>query len=577
MPVHGQTATLVDSLLQEYKKPKALKERMELLDNLALVIMTTSLEQGDAYGNEMIVTAEKSRDREALVKAYISNGIRCKSYAGIRDYAAKATNFFEEGKVLAQKNKLDKYRTYILVQQAALQLQLTNIESAAKYLDQATALGYNKDDSTIAVLALTRGDIQLARNEKIDAFRSYLSAYRRADSIGNPSLQRQGMLKLADFYASIEDYDKAIDYYVQATKKLQELPASFRLGFAKVTNTKSIGDLYTAKKSYTLAQSYYDESIRIADSLRYTPLKMQGYVGLLNVYVHMKEPQKSMEFMNSEKGAKLKEYLGGLGMYPIADQAYAIIYSEMGKLDSAQKYFDRSAPFFNQSRNPGMKMMNLLQTAYFMKRKGDKQQAINLLLQADSIAKTMGQLEYAIEVNKNLDTLYNDIGEYKQSKIYSAAYYQSKDSLETLNKEKELSQIEADDALQQVQKEEVLREEKRNARNNLQYVAITVGIITVFFLLVLLGMFRVSARTIKTIGFFAFLMFFEFIFLVSKTTFHEISHGEPWIDLLFLIGLAAILVPLHHALEHKLLHYLTTQNKLTHAGDRLKARLARKN
>jgi len=69
-------------------------------------------------------------------------------------------------------------------------------------------------------------------------------------------------------------------------------------------------------------------------------------------------------------------------------------------------------------------------------------------------------------------------------------------------------------------------------------------------------------------------MFFEFIFLLSKTHFHEISHGEPWIDLLFLIGLAAILVPLHHALEHKILHYLTTQNKLTHAGDKLRARFA---
>jgi len=498
----GQTAPLLDSLQKEYKKPKSFEDRTRLLENLAILTMAGNPEQADTYGDELVMLAEKSRDREALVKAYVANGVRCKAYAGIRDYAAKATSFFEQGKALAQKNKLEKYRTYILVQQAGLQLQLSNLENAAKYLDQATALGYNKDDSTIAVLALTRGDIQLARKEKIDAFRSYLSALRLADSIRNAPLQRQGMVKLADFYTSIEDYDKAIDYYVRAIKKLNELPASYRIGFAKVSDTKSMGDLYAAKKNYSLAKSYYEESIRLADTVQYPSLKMGGYVGLLNMFILMKQPQKSMEFMNSENGTKLKAYLQGLGMSPIADQAYAIIYSEMNELDSAQKYFDESAAFFSNTGNPGMKLMNLMQTAYFLKRKGDNQQAINLLLQAGDIAKNMGQLEYTIEINKNLDTLYTNVGDFKQSKVYSAAYYQYKDSLQTLNKEKELSQLEADDQLQQVQKEQQLLEEKKRARNNLQYVAITVGIVTVFFLLVLLGMFRVSARTIKTIGFF---------------------------------------------------------------------------
>ncbi|RZK28493.1 MAG: hypothetical protein EOO61_21985, partial [Hymenobacter sp.] len=299
VPVHGQTSPLLDSLQREYTKPKKFEDRIKLLGDLAALTLSTNLVQSDKYGEELIMLAEKSRDREALVKAYITNGLRCKTFVSSKVYAAKATDFFEQGKALAKKNKLDKYRTYILVQQAGLQLQLSNVESAATYLDQATALGYNKDDSTIAVLALTRGDVQLARNEKMDAFRSYLSALRRADSIGNAPLQRQGMLKLADFYTSIEDYDKAIDYSVRADKKLDELPASYRIGFSKVMDTKNIGDLYATKKSYALAQSYYDESIRIADSLQYQPMKMQGYVGMLNVYIQMKEPQKSMEFMNS--------------------------------------------------------------------------------------------------------------------------------------------------------------------------------------------------------------------------------------------------------------------------------------
>jgi hypothetical protein len=84
--------------------------------------------------------------------------------------------------------------------------------------------------------------------------------------------------------------------------------------------------------------------------------------------------------------------------------------------------------------------------------------------------------------------------------------------------------------------------------------------------MVMMGMFKVSATTIKMIGFFTFLMFFEFIFLVSKKSVYSITHGEPWKDLLFMILLAAILLPLHHWLEHKVIHYLTSHNRLTASG-----------
>ena len=86
-------------------------------------------------------------------------------------------------------------------------------------------------------------------------------------------------------------------------------------------------------------------------------------------------------------------------------------------------------------------------------------------------------------------------------------------------------------------------------------------------------MFKVSATTIKMIGFFAFLMFFEFIFLIFKKNIYSITKGEPWKDLLFMIGLAALLLPLHHWMEHKVIKYLTSHNRLTSAGHHIKRRI----
>jgi len=100
-----------------------------------------------------------------------------------------------------------------------------------------------------------------------------------------------------------------------------------------------------------------------------------------------------------------------------------------------------------------------------------------------------------------------------------------------------------------------------------------IGIVVLFITLVILGMFKVSAGFIRAMGFFVFLLLFEFIFLVFKKNIYSITHGEPLKDLLFMIALAALLVPLHHWLEHKVLHYLTSHNRLTAVGHHFKTKI----
>jgi hypothetical protein len=131
-----------------------------------------------------------------------------------------------------------------------------------------------------------------------------------------------------------------------------------------------------------------------------------------------------------------------------------------------------------------------------------------------------------------------------------------------LGKEDEILQLQITDEEKRRDRLAVAEKEKIEKRNRIQYMAIVIAIATIFLLLVLLGLFRVSATTIRIIGFFAFLMFFEFIFLVFKKSIYGITEGEPWKDLGMMILIAAILVPLHHWVEHKVIHYLSSQHML---------------
>ena len=173
-----------------------------------------------------------------------------------------------------------------------------------------------------------------------------------------------------------------------------------------------------------------------------------------------------------------------------------------------------------------------------------------------------GQLENIQMAAKNLDTIYEAKQDFKLASLYNALYYQYKDSIDKLKKENEITQIEASDEQQRREREEAAKLEAKRKRNSIQYMGIIIGIVVLFIALVMMGWFKVSAGTIRAIGFFSFLIFFEFIFLVFKKNIYGITQGVPLYDLAFMIALAAILVPLHHWLEHRVIHFLTSHHML---------------
>ncbi len=423
----------------------------------------------------------------------------------------------------------------------------------------------------------TYGNVYLNRNEKILALRNYLAALRIAENIKNHPLIRNCYLYLSSFYTNIEDYDKAIDYSMLAYKKLDDIKEK-NVPYQRAIDVNNIGKLYSYKKSHDIAISYFERSLRMADSLKFPTLKVPAYTSLLNQYLRMDQPKKALEYFNSSSGQGLKDFLTNFGFTGATDQAYAVIYTELNQLDSARYYFDKATPYFDNNPNEANKMYFYAQLGSFYKKTGDLNKAIELYTKVKNIADRTGQLEPAEKAAKHLDTLYARTGNYQQASIFNSIYYQYKDSIEKLNKEKELSQVEAaDEQYRQLRLEEEKAEKKRR-KNNIQYMAITIGIAAFFIILVVLGMFKVSAKTIRLIGFFAFIMFFEFIFLIFKKNIYSITEGEPWKDLAFMIALAALLVPLHHWLEHKVIHYLTSHNRLTSSGKTFLSKVfARKN
>ena len=582
MKVVAQQPEAIDSLKIALAEAKTPDEKGYWYDNLSRTMMNVNPKAADSLGEQFILFAEESRDRKLMFDAYMSNGLRCSYFRGQKAFIERSIGYYEKALGIARQNKMEKRTGAAQLQLADIHLAVPDKDKALKYVAEAFSRVTNlKDDSLRVESNNIYGKVYLARNDKILALRHHLTALEIAEEIKTDDaekkrqkseLLRNCYLYLSAFYASIEDYDKAIDNYSQAYKMLDNL-SDKRIPYQRCIDINAIGNLFAQKKNYDIAISYFERSIRMADSLKFATLKLPGYVSMLNQYLRMDQPEKALNYLNSSAGKNLKEYLTTFRMSGIIDQAYAFVYTELDKYDSARKYFDKALPYFEANLNDNNKVGLYLQMGKLFTKTGETAKAIENYLKAKEIGEKNGSLEITMTTAKYLDSLHKNKGDFRTASMYNGMYYLYKDSIDKLNKEKELAQVEATAEEQRNERIRKEQEETKRRKNNIQYMAITLGIVVLFMALVILGMFKVSAGLIKAVGFFVFLMLFEFIFLVFKKNIYSVTNGEPWKDLIFMIALAALLVPLHHWLEHKVLHYLTSHNRLTSAGHHIRNKL----
>lgn len=543
-------------------------EKFEIAGYLARVLMNVNPAEADEYGQRLIEVAEVSRDRVKMVNALFINGERYSFLAGRRDNIEKSIDYYTRGLQLARENKIDTLVIKGFVSLSEISRNIPDFDRSLNYINQANAYAtLLKNDSITARVQMEYGSVYLGRNEKILALRNLLQAVRIADDLKSIVLRRLGYNKLSGFYMIIKNYPKAIDFQVRAIELIPQLKTG-NAPYLKVQELNHTGDLYGEMKDFKMATYYYEKALALADSLRYEPIKAMSYRSIVNNYLSADQPQKALDYFNAHP--QLKDFLKTVNFSHFTDLSYGYIYTKLGKYDSAKYYYGQIGDFFEKDVNLGNKYNYYYQLGLLYQKTNETARSIEYYLKAKNLADQIGNLELMNEITGQLDTIYQQKGDYKEAMAYGALSRRYKDSLDKLGKENDILKAVEDDIVEREKKLAQERAEAKRRKNNIQYVAITIGIVLLFITLVLLGMFKVSSGLIKAIGFFVFLMLFEFIFLVFKKNIYTLTHGEPWKDLLFMIALAALLVPLHHWLEHKVLHYLTSHNRLTAAGHHIK-------
>jgi tetratricopeptide (TPR) repeat protein len=98
-------------------------------------------------------------------------------------------------------------------------------------------------------------------------------------------------------------------------------------------------------------------------------------------------------------------------------------------------------------------------------------------------------------------------------------------------------------------------------KHNLQYAVIALGLVGFVILFLLLSHSIVAnQKLIKFLGVLSLLIIFEFLNLLLHPYLGALTHHQPFLMLGAMVCIAALLIPLHHKLEHWVTQKLVAKN-----------------
>ncbi len=161
-------------------------------------------------------------------------------------------------------------------------------------------------------------------------------------------------------------------------------------------------------------------------------------------------------------------------------------------------------------------------------------------------------LYQSFEQTKQLDNTY------KYFRLATAL----KDSLFDMEKIKSFESISFHEQLKEQERELELAKAEEERQHTIQFALLAIGIISFIIIFLLLSRSMItSTRLIKFLSVVALLMVFEFLNLILHPFLEKVTHHSPVLMLLSLVCIAALLVPLHHKIEHWATHKLVEKNK----------------
>jgi tetratricopeptide (TPR) repeat protein len=347
----------------------------------------------------------------------------------------------------------------------------------------------------------------------------------------------------ADAHDNLGNYPKALENYFDALKIYETMRNEN--GIRRITG--AIGTIYAEQGEYRHALEYAFKATEMARKLNNKRAMSVQLLNLGDDYNHLELFDSANIY--TRQSLELARHANDTDMIGVALNNLAEIKSNMGQNELAMEYYRHAVPFLQTAQDDDVQCDTYLGLAKLFRNAGLSDSCLYYAGSSFAIAKNDGFTKRMYDASIFLTDYYK-----MNQKIDSAFAYQqiamaTKDSLFSQEKVKQVENLTFQERLRQQEIAEEKQRAEEERRTNLQLIGITAFIITfiLFFLLIIRR--KTKPRTIEFFGVVALLLVFEFIALFIHPYLEKWTHHTPVYMLLILVGIASILVPVHHRLE----------------------------
>ena len=370
----------------------------------------------------------------------------------------------------------------------------------------------------------------------------------------NDSLQMLSYEALTTFYDFRNDARLVIEYGLKALHLAESRYPSARAG-----NYVAVGAGYVDLKNYPEALRYFRKALAEVAAGRSSYVYGGALVQLTIAFTEAGPVDSALHYAQRAN----EWYLAHPDVLNrrMISTCTGRIYEQLGNDALAESYYRNALDSTGVSRNY-LDAEAAANFSAFLLRRQRLAEARLYGLQGLEVARSIGAKRPLLSSVASLQLVYKAMGRPDSAYHYATLQLAYHDSLFNQEKLHTVQALAFNEAIREKEAAAQAAEEALQRRHNLQYAAIALGLVALLTAFLLLShTLLVSPRTIRFLGMLSLLIVFEFLNLLLHPWLGALTHHSPLWMLLFMVCLAALLVPLHHRLEHSITHLLVEKNK----------------
>ncbi len=351
------------------------------------------------------------------------------------------------------------------------------------------------------------------RNDSI-ALKTAFAALKFAEEKEDANYLRPALRNLGLVYYNIRQFENAIVY----AKKAWQLTSP--TDTLKVVNLcTNIGEIYIDMNLVDSAATYINKGLEFSRQSKRLSTFLYYLMG--NIYLKRGQYDLALSFYKESYYLETNFFKNAKDIMDI-EIGITQVFEKKGKIDSAISYAKKAYYHSKQMTLPREKLESLLLLTSLYKQKG------------------------------NIDSAF----------VYISLTSDLKDSLINAEKFRTIGLMTFNEESRQEKLADEKSKLKEERNHNIQLAITAIAILSGIILFLLLSRsIIVSHKVVEFLNVVVLLVVFEFINLLIHPFLEKVTNHSPALMLIAMVVIAAIIVPLHHRLEHWTTKKLVEKNK----------------